>query len=57
MTAELIERLRQDAQRLRSLSRIETDTFRWIGEPKGWRKKTDVADDIEALIELVGKQQ
>lgn len=53
MTTDLIARLRLDADRLRILSRIETATFRWVGEPVGWRKKSDVADDIDAAIALL----
>ena len=52
---DLIERLQADTQRLRTRVKTDTDTFRWIGMPLGWRKKSDLADDIEALIALVVK--
>lgn len=51
---ELIERLRLDAERLRNPAKLEQPHFRWTGErPNGYRYKSEVADDIEALIALV----
>lgn len=55
MNKPLIERLRADVDRLRNLERIEQPQFRWIGPPQGYRLKSDIADDIEAVIALLTK--
>ncbi len=55
--AALIARLRADVARLRNPEKMEEPQFRWIGEPRGFRLKAEVADDIEAVIALLEHEQ
>lgn len=47
---EVIERLRGDVAKLREPS---TNPLRWLANARKWRWRSQVADDIEALIDLV----
>lgn len=50
-TFALIERLRADVKHLRE--RKHSSCFRWLDDLRTWRWQTDVADDIEAALNLL----
>ncbi len=56
---EIINRLTQDIQRIRQSNdrtgKLSERVFRWEGEPHGWRKMGDLADDLEQLLTSLGK--
>lgn len=52
--SELTDRLRLDVKCIRKANdrtgKLAERIFRWVGEPNGWRKMSDLADDIEQLL-------